>query len=184
MAVTDPDGYQRATLLVGLVAGELRRGGADIATVLARRSELISRAPLLAEAAGLTLGGLPADAVVDAASALRCRELQAIATAESVRNRIAAARASNVEWLTDEADPAEVMGGTYRRVDTHVPTGSTLAMSIESGDRNAGPTYVIELVSGVDATPAESRPQRWTYADRDSWTAAAQDIRSGLSTAS
>ena len=184
MAMTDPDGYQRATLLVGLVADELRRGGADIATVLGRRSELISRTPLLAEAAGLTLGGLPADAVVDAASALRCRELQGIATAESVRNRISAARASGVEWLTDAADPAEVMGGTYRRVETHVPTGSTLAMSIESGGGNAGPTYVIELVSGVDGTPAESRPQRWTYADRDSWTAAAQDIRSGLSTAS
>jgi hypothetical protein len=184
MAMTDPDGYQRATMLVGLVAGELRRDCADIATVLDRRSELISRTPRLAEDAGLTLGGLPADVLVDAASALRCRELQAIGAAESVRNRIAQARASGVEWLMDEADPAEVMGGTYRRVETHVPTGSTLAMSIESGGGQAGPTYVIELVTDVDGTPTQSRPQRWTYADRDSWSAAAQDIRSGLSTAS
>ena len=184
MAMTDPDGYQRATMLVGLVAIELRHSCADIATVLDRRAELISRTPDLAAAAGLALGGVPVAAVVDAASALRCRELQAIGAVESLRNRIDAARASGVEWLTEEADPAEVMAGTYRRVETHVPTGSTLAMSIESGGGAAGPTYTIELIPSADETSPESRTQRWTYADRDAWSAAADDIRSGLSSAS
>ena len=77
MVMIDPAGYQLATSLVGLVANELRRECADVATVLERRAELISQLPHLAAEAGLSVGGLPADAVVDAASALRCRELRA-----------------------------------------------------------------------------------------------------------
>jgi hypothetical protein len=77
MAMTDPDGYERAITLVGMVANELRQHCADIESVLERRNELIAELPELAGAKGLELGGLPPDAVVDAASALRCRELQA-----------------------------------------------------------------------------------------------------------
>ena len=77
MAMSDPEGYQRAVTLVGLVANELRETCADLASVLERRDELIDALPGLAAANGLELGGLPHDAVVDAASALRCRELQA-----------------------------------------------------------------------------------------------------------
>ena len=77
MAMTDPDGYERAITLVGMVANELRQHCADIESVLERRNELIAELPGLAGAKGLELGGLPPDAVVDAASALRCRELQA-----------------------------------------------------------------------------------------------------------
>ena len=77
MAMTDPDGYQRAITLVGMVANELRQHCADLESVLERRDELIAALPGLAGAKGLDLGGLPPDAVVDAASALRCRELQA-----------------------------------------------------------------------------------------------------------
>lgn len=75
MALTDPEGYELATSLVGLVADELRKAGADLPSVLERRSELIELLPRLAAEAGLDVGGLRADAVVDAASALRCREL-------------------------------------------------------------------------------------------------------------
>ena len=76
-AMSDPEGFQRATTLVGLVAEALRRTCADIPAVLDGREEMVARLPALAEAAGEDAGGLPADAVVDAASALRCRELQA-----------------------------------------------------------------------------------------------------------
>lgn len=77
MAMTDPDGYQRAITLVGVVANELRQHCDDLESVLERRDELIAALPALAAAKDLELGGLPPDAVVDAASALRCRELQA-----------------------------------------------------------------------------------------------------------
>lgn len=77
MAMIDPDGYQRAITLVGMVANELRQQCADLESVLERRNELIAALPELAGAKGLELGGLPPDAIVDAASALRYRELQA-----------------------------------------------------------------------------------------------------------
>ena len=77
MAMTDPDGYERAVTLVGMVANELRQQFADLQSVLERRNELIDALPELAGAKDLELGGLPPEAIVDAASALRCRELQA-----------------------------------------------------------------------------------------------------------
>jgi hypothetical protein len=77
MALTDPDGYELAASLVGLVTDELRRSAADLSSVLERRSELLGLLPRLAKQAGLNGNALPADAVVDAASALRCRELGA-----------------------------------------------------------------------------------------------------------
>jgi hypothetical protein len=76
MAMTDPDGYQRAVILVGMVANQLRQQCNDLESVLRRRDELIAALPGLAATKGLELGGLPPDAIVDAASALRCRELQ------------------------------------------------------------------------------------------------------------
>ena len=79
MVMSDPAGYELAITLVGLVAEELRRDCADVAAVLGRRGELIGRVPRLAAEAGMSTGGLSAEVVVDAASALRCRELLASA---------------------------------------------------------------------------------------------------------
>ena len=78
MALTDPVGYQLATTLVGLVADELRCSTVDVATVVNRRAELVDLVPRLAQEAGLDASGIPAEAVVDAGSALRCRELGGI----------------------------------------------------------------------------------------------------------
>lgn len=77
LALADPDGYERVASLVGVVADELRRTAADVAAVLEHREELIGRVPQLAAGAGLDPDGLPLDVVVDAASAVRCRELGA-----------------------------------------------------------------------------------------------------------
>ena len=43
MAMTDPDGYERAITLVGIVANELRQQCADLESVLERRNELDRR---------------------------------------------------------------------------------------------------------------------------------------------
>lgn len=86
MALADPAGYEVVTSLIGLVANELRRSSSDISSVLERRPALIGLVPRLAERAGLVgdvlPADLPADAVVDAASAVRCRELAAIGRME------------------------------------------------------------------------------------------------------
>jgi hypothetical protein len=79
MVMVDPDGYQHATSLVGLVVDDLRGSCTDIEAVLQARAGLIDRLPEIAATASLTLGGVPADTIVDAASAIRCRELQCAA---------------------------------------------------------------------------------------------------------
>jgi|SoiMethySBSTD1v2_1073268.scaffolds.fasta_scaffold1087264_2 hypothetical protein len=77
LAMTDPEGYERALTLVGLVADELRKSSPTFEAVLAARDDLIERLPDLAQAASAEPIGLPPSTIVDAASALRCRELQA-----------------------------------------------------------------------------------------------------------
>ena len=79
MVMVDPVGYQHATSLVGLVVDDLRESCTDIEAVLQARAGLIDRLPEIAATASLTLGGVPAETVVDAASAIRCRELQRVA---------------------------------------------------------------------------------------------------------
>jgi hypothetical protein len=77
LAMTDPAGFEHAITLVGLVANELRASCSDFDSVLTARDDLIERLPDLARAAGIESVGLPPESIVDAASALRCRELQA-----------------------------------------------------------------------------------------------------------
>lgn len=110
MAMTDVAAFQRATTLVGIVANELRATCPDIAAVLHRRAELIGVLPQLAATAAVRLDDLPEDAIVDAASALRCRELQAAGASRSRQVRIEAARAAGVEWPAAEAEPADEPG--------------------------------------------------------------------------
>lgn len=177
MAMTDPVGYQRATALVGAVATELRAGSASISDVLRQRQDLIDRLPALAQAASLTLAVLSADAIVDAASAVRCRELQAAAAAAERRERIEAARAAGDEWFVSEPDPAEVMSGTYRRSELHLPTGAMLITTTEAGGGTAAATYSIEVLR---PTAGAATPSVCWYPNRDAWTAAADRIRAEL----
>jgi hypothetical protein len=75
LAITDPERYERAVTLVGLVFRQLRDECASI-------DDLVSRLPgaedvtRLAVAQGITLAGLDPAAIADAAAALRYRELQ------------------------------------------------------------------------------------------------------------
>lgn len=171
MAMIDAAGYERATTLVGLAVTELRQSCPDIESVLNHRADLIDALPAMGEAAGLNLGSLRPDDVVDAASAVRCRELQAASAAEARQARIAAARSAGVEWLVDEPDPAEVMAGSYRRVEVHLPTNSTLIASMQATE-----AYTIELIPGNES----AQRQTWRYPDRDAWLAAIEQVRAEI----
>ena len=105
LAMVDPGRYERATTLVGLVAAELRRSCRSVDEVLARREELLAALPRLADGSGVGMADLvPAD-VVDAASALVCRQLQAHRAAAAWHARIDEARRAGREWLVVEAGP-------------------------------------------------------------------------------
>lgn len=174
MAIVDPAGYETAATLVGIVARELRQTCGDVAAVLHARDDLIARLPHLAEAAHLT-PAVPAADVVDAASALRCRELQAAETVARHEARVLAARAAGEEWLIDEADPDAVMAGSYRRVERHLPSGTALIMSMEAGTGETD--YTIEISADDDD---DARPDVRSYPDRDAWLAATAQLRADL----
>jgi hypothetical protein len=76
LAITDPERYERAVTLVGLVFRQLRDECASIEDLVSRLpgAEHVTR---LAVAQGITLAGLDPAAIADAAAALRYRELQA-----------------------------------------------------------------------------------------------------------
>jgi hypothetical protein len=177
MAMTDAEGYQRATALVGAVVTELRQGSTSVSDVLRMREELMDRLPALAQVAALNLGALPPDAIVDAASAVRCRELQAADTAAAWQGRIAAAHAAGEEWLATEPDPAEVMSGTYRRSELHLATGTTVITTIEAGSATTGATYSLEVLRPGGEGQASSAQ---VYRNREAWASAVDEIREAL----
>ena len=178
LALVDADEYEQVTRVVGLLAAELRTEALDIATVLGLREELVARVPIIAAEAGLTIGGFPRETLADAASAIRCRELQAARAAARWADRLEAARSTGDEWVDEEPDAQAAWAGSYRSTAVHVPTGTRLIGAIEAGSGGTPPTYTIEVI------PAESddaSTQSSAYPDRDSWLAALRRLRAEIS---
>jgi hypothetical protein len=78
LAMVDPDQYERAVTLVGTLLKDLRATCPDIDAVLQRRAALLLRFTETAAEAWPILAGVSPETVVDAASAVRCRELQSL----------------------------------------------------------------------------------------------------------
>lgn len=178
-AAFDPEGYQRGLELCGLLLTDLRSSCPDIEAVLQRRETLLATLPERAAAAGLPLLGFAPETLVDAASAVRCREISASTAAGDYEARLSAARAAGQEWLVEEPDPAAVMAGSWRRVEHHVPSGTVLVCSIAVGTGGTV-TYGLEVLRGSGLADAPLDPVR-TFADRDEWLRVAEHYRSTIS---
>ena len=178
LAMVDVERYQRGTTLCGLLLEDLRLTAPDIPSVLSRRPSLVELVPALASRASVSLIGLHPETLVDAASALRCRELEAERLHALRQARIAAARGEGQEWLVDEPSPAAVMAGFFRRVELHLPTGTRLVSSVEAGGAGQPVTYALELVppSGLEQ-PAKSE----IFDDEGAWRRAAKRYRAEIS---
>jgi hypothetical protein len=178
--MADPERYQRGVALCSLLLEDLRSSCPDVAAVLQHRPALNEHLLRRAETTGLGLEGLAPETLVDAACAIRCRELQAEAARAEELARVTAAREAGQEWLVEEPDPTEVIAGFYRRVEVHLPTGTRLVTSMEAD--GAGRTrYLLEMEPG-DAAAArglEGRSQR--FEDRADWERASEQCRSEIS---
>jgi hypothetical protein len=190
LAMVDPGRYERATTLVGLVAAELRRCR-RVDEVLARREGLLAALPRLADDSGVGLADLvPAD-VVDAASALVCRQIQEQRAAATWHARIDEARRAGREWLVVEADPAAVMAGVHQSVELHLPTGSAVVSTVEATAGGTA-TYRLELVpaavtfpeGATDPAPGAARVGQQVFTDRQQWLAAVERLKAGLAAGS
>jgi hypothetical protein len=179
VAMVDPAAYERAVTLTGTLLDDLRTTCRDIDAVLRRRETLMLTLADDPDADRLGLVGLTRETLVDAAAALRCRELRAELDAAAAEARVAAARKAGQEWLVDEPDPAAVMAGFYRRIERHVPTGAVLISSVEAGRPGAPATHTVQFIPSPDARPAGALTR--TYQDQASWTQAAQRYRAEVS---
>lgn len=177
LAMVDVGLYQRGTTLCGLLLEDLRGHSPDLIALLGRRAPLLDRLPGLADEAGLSLLGLEPETLVDAAMALRCRELELERAPAQQQQRLASARDNGQEWLVAEPSPAAVMAGFYRREELHVPTGVRLVSSVEAGATGRPTAFVLEVIPpDVDQGPARSV----TFDDEDAWLRAAAEYRSEI----
>ncbi len=178
LAIFDVERYQRGTALCALLLEDLRATGSDLATVRERHPALLARLPAMAAQAGLSLHGLDAHTLVDAAAAARCRELEHERARSAHAARIATARESGQEWLVDQAAPAEVMAGFFRRVELHLATGTSLVSTMEAGTPGRPTRYTLAVVLASDLED-EVRPE--TFTSRDAWQQALERQRSRIS---
>jgi hypothetical protein len=77
LALVDPESYERAVTLVGMLMKPLRATCPDVEAVLQYRDTLLLLLTETTDEAGPSLAGFSPETLVDAASALRCHELQA-----------------------------------------------------------------------------------------------------------
>ena len=181
LAMVDPETYERAVTLTGTLLKDLRATCTDIDAVLHRREALMLALTEATDEARPSLIGCTPETLVDAASALRCRELEAQLGAAAAEARVTAAREAGQEWLAEEPDPAAVMAGFYRRIELHVPTGAVLVSSVEVGSTGAPAAYKLQLIPAPNATGLSADELTQTYQDRASWALATQRRRAEMS---
>lgn len=181
LVMADPDLFERATTLVGLVAADLRDCH-DVSEVLAGMERSLAGLPALARGAGIDLTDVPLTVVVDAAGALRCRELPAEEAVALARRRLEEARAEGRSWLVEESPMEQVVAGVHWRRELHVATGATLVTTMRAdggdGDGDGDPAYALEVRPGDP--PLGVVPVRESFADREAWLAASARRRTEL----
>lgn len=80
LAMTDPDRYERAVLVIGLILQRLRRDYSSTDALIEGLPTLPQQALELATEQDISLSGLAPDVLGDAAAALRYRELPSAAS--------------------------------------------------------------------------------------------------------
>ena len=180
LVLVDPAAYERAVAATGRLLAGLRARCPDIAAVLARRDPLVASLAGTAGEQPAELGGLSAETVVDAACAVRCRELWTQERARAAQHRVEAARAAGQEWLVEEPDADAVMTGELRRVEVHVPTGTVLVGLVGVGEAG-GTAYEVQVIPAPTSDGPSPPEVSETYGDRASWLEALQRHREALS---
>ena len=177
VVLVDPDTYRRALYVVGLLLEQLRANTTSLDQLLGLD---VDPAPLLST--------LPAGSVCDAgdrltleaAFAVRDRELAAAAKRGRRATAIALAHAAGATWVDLEGSWEAVLSTGGRHTEMHLPTARALVATIDpySGD---GP-HRLELVvlDGDTGTPVETTDRDRAFADRAEWLAQRQRWRADI----
>ncbi|MGV9306587.1 hypothetical protein ACWDLG_24745 [Nonomuraea sp. NPDC003727] len=165
LAMIDAERYQRALQLVGALARRLSLAG-DYAALAAAEGEM--RGWL--DEVGVSVEGLDAQLVIEAAMSQRFRELLTAYRSQAVER----ARAAGLDWaVLEEPDDAAWRGGSARWVEVHVPTGTVMVRSVV-----AVPVITYRLEVTGEAVRVEE------FTSRDAWLAAIDQVRQALASES
>lgn len=173
-AVVDPDAYRRMLPVVGLLLKELRVGTTSLDQLLDLDAD---PAPLLAALPAEQAGRIqPAGSaggvdrlILEAAFAVRDRELVAVAERDRRAVAIASARSAGATWVDLEGSWEAVQRSGVRHTEMHLATGRALVATVDpySGDR----PHRLELVvlDGDTGTPIATTDEDRAFANRAQW---------------
>lgn len=173
VVLVDPDAYRRALSVVGLLLEELRANTTSLDQLLGLD---VDPAPLLAAlpAGGVGFAGSASGEdrlTLEAAFAVRDRELVAAAERGRRAAAIASARSAGATWVDLEGSWEAAQCTRARHTEMHVPTARTLIASVDpySGDD----PHRLELVvlDGDTGTLVETAERARAFADRAEWLA-------------
>jgi hypothetical protein len=171
LAMIDADRYQRAVVLVGLLARRLAPACGTLDELAAAESRVRGWLQDTAWTERVSLDGLDTDLVVDAAMSHRFRELLTDQAAEIRQAAVDRAKAAGLAWaVLEEPDSAAWSTGAARWVEAHVATGTMMVRSVAADPATGQPTYRLEVL-GEAAVGAQE------FLDRDAWEAGAAEVR-------
>jgi hypothetical protein len=171
VALVDPDGYRRLLSVVAVLLQQLRAATTSLDQLL----ELDSHpAPLVAAASVAAVDGVDGVAdrmALEAAFAVRDRELVAAAERERRIRAIAAARNAGATWVDLEGSWEAVCRTGTRHTEMHLRSGRALVATVDpySGE---GPHRLEAVVLDTDTgAPIKTSEHERLFADRAAWLA-------------
>jgi hypothetical protein len=176
VVLVDPDTYRRALYVVGLLLEQLRANTTSLDQLLGLD---VDPEPLLSTLPASSVGA-EERLTLEAAFAVRDRELAAAAKRGRRAAAIALARSAGATWVDLEGSWEAVLSTGARHTEMHLPTTRALVATIDpySGD---GP-HRLELVvlDGETGTPVETTDRDRAFADRAEWLAERQRWRADI----
>lgn len=168
VALVDPDGYRRLLSVVAVLLQKLRVSTTSLDQLL----ELDSHpAPLVAAASIAAVDGAADRMALEAAFAVRDRELAAAAERDRRTRTIAAARNADATWVDLDGSWEAVCRTGARHTELHLASGRALVAAVDpySGD---DPYQLEVVVLDTDTgTPVETTDQDQRFAERATWLA-------------
>lgn len=163
IALVDPDAYRRALSVVSQLLGELRASTTSLDQLLALD---VDPAPLLQVA---SVEGAADRLAIEAAFAVRDRELVVAAERDRRTRVIAAARNAGATWVDLDGSWEAVCRTGTRHTEMHLASGRALVATVDpySGDDpHRLEVVVLDTDTGI---PVETTDQDRRFADRATW---------------
>ena len=174
MALVDPEAYRRKLSVVAELLTELRASTSTLDELLGLDSD---PAPVLA---ATSVAGAADQLAVEAAFAVRDRELAAAAEREQRAGAIAAARDAGATWVDLEGSWEAVCRTGTRHTEMHLASGRSLVATVDP--YSGGGPYRLEVLvlDTHTGTPIEATDHDQRFADRAAWSAERERWRAEL----